>query len=93
MGPADIWDNYIRYIGAGAVAFGGLVTLIRAIPTMVRSFGSGVKEVARDRAGGGSVKRTSLDLPVKWVMVGATGTRECSRGFSLRYPSTPSAPS
>lgn len=73
MGPADIWNNYIRYIGAGAVAFGGLVTLIRAIPTMVRSFGSGVKEVARDRAGGANVKRTSLDLPVKWVMVGALG--------------------
>ncbi len=74
MGPADIWNNYIRYIGAGAVAFGGLVTLIRAIPTMVRSFGSGVREVARDRAGGaGGVKRTSLDLPVKYVMLGALG--------------------
>ncbi|MFH1688857.1 MAG: oligopeptide transporter, OPT family [Candidatus Eisenbacteria bacterium] len=74
MGPADIWNNYIRYIGAGAVAFGGLVTLIRAIPTMVRSFGSGVKEVARDRAGGSTgVRRTALDLPVKYVMAGALG--------------------
>lgn len=73
MGPADIWNNYIRYIGAGAVAFGGLVTLIRAIPTMMSSFKSGVREVARDRTGGDSVRRTSLDLPVKWVMVGALG--------------------
>jgi putative OPT family oligopeptide transporter len=74
MGPYDIWNNYIRYIGAGAVAFGGLVTLIRAVPTMVRSFGSGVKEVAREGAGeDGGVKRTSLDLPVKYVMAGALG--------------------
>jgi putative OPT family oligopeptide transporter len=74
MGPAAIWNNYIRYIGAGAVAFGGLVTLIRAIPTMVRSFGSGMKEVARAGAGSsGAVKRTALDLPVKYVMAGALG--------------------
>jgi putative OPT family oligopeptide transporter len=73
MGPADIWNNYIRYIGAGAVAFGGLVTLIKAIPTMVRSFGSGVREVARDKGAEGGVKRTSLDLPVKYVMAGALG--------------------
>jgi putative OPT family oligopeptide transporter len=73
MGPADIWNNYIRYIGAGAVAFGGLVTLIRAIPTMVSSFRSGVREVARDRAGGSHTRRTSLDMPVKWVMAGALG--------------------
>ncbi len=74
MGPADIWNNYIRYIGAGAVAFGGLVTLIRAIPTMARSFGSGMREVARERAAGaGRVARTSLDMPVKYVMAGALG--------------------
>jgi len=72
MGPAEIWNNYIRYIGAGAVAFGGLVTLIRAIPTMVSSFRSGVREVARDHDGG-STRRTSLDLPVKYVMAGALG--------------------
>lgn len=73
MGPADIWNNYIRYIGAGAVAFGGLVTLIRAIPTMVRSFGSGVREVTRDKTAREAVARTSLDLPVKYVMAGAAG--------------------
>jgi putative OPT family oligopeptide transporter len=73
MGPADIWNNYIRYIGAGAVAFGGLVTLIRAVPTMVRSFGSGVREVARDTGAREAVARTSLDLPVKYVMAGALG--------------------
>ncbi|MBN2566002.1 MAG: oligopeptide transporter, OPT family [Candidatus Eisenbacteria bacterium] len=73
MGPADIWNYYIRYIGAGAVAFGGLVTLIKSVPTMVRSFRSGVREVARDKSPREAVARTSLDLPVKYVMAGALG--------------------
>src|SRR5207344_559076 len=32
MGPDDIWSSYIRYIGAGAVAAGGIINLIRALP-------------------------------------------------------------
>jgi len=72
MSPEEIWDSYIRYIGAGAVAFGGLVTLVRAIPTMVRSFRASVREIARrgdaDESG---PPRTARDLPVKLVMWGA----------------------
>ncbi len=72
MDPIDIWDNYIRYIGAGAVVFGGVVTLIRAAPTMVRSFRMGMKGLAKDgEEGTESVRRTSRDLPLKYVMWGA----------------------
>lgn len=70
MTPIDIWDNYIRYIGAGAVAFGGLVTLAKAIPTIVDSFGQGVRQLFR-RGAGGAVPRTSQDLPMKVVLIGA----------------------
>jgi putative OPT family oligopeptide transporter len=72
MNPIDIWDNYIRYIGAGAVAFGGLVTLIKAIPTIVDSFGEGLKELTR---GGRSAsgRRTSRDIPMQAVVYGAIG--------------------
>lgn len=74
MGPAEIWDNYIRYIGAGAVAFGGVVTLLRAIPTMARSFGSGVKEIRREAGEeSGPARRTARDIPMKYVMGGALG--------------------
>ena len=38
MSPQDIWSNYIRYIGAGAVAIGGLISLFRSLPTIVASF-------------------------------------------------------
>jgi len=67
MTPHDIWNYFIRYIGAGAVAFGGFVTLIKSIPTIVESFKLGSKELAR-----GSEKmekiRTDRDLPVKFVI-------------------------
>ena len=72
MNPIDIWDNYIRYIGAGAVAFGGLVTLIKAIPTIVDSFGEGLRELARGGRGA-SGRRTSRDLPMRAVLSGAIG--------------------
>ena len=72
MSPIEIWDNYIRYIGAGAVAFGGLVTLVRAIPTMVRSFGAGMKAIAADGSqADGPSPRTARDLPMKLVLAAA----------------------
>jgi len=46
LDPAGIRNNYIKYIGAGAVAFGGLVSLVKAIPVIVTSFGLGIREVA-----------------------------------------------
>ncbi len=71
MGPGEIWNNYIRYIGAGAVAFGGLVTLIKAIPTMISSFGAGFRELLGRSSGETEVVRTSRDLPTKLVLWGA----------------------
>jgi uncharacterized oligopeptide transporter (OPT) family protein len=38
MSPGKIWNRYIRYIGAGAVALGGIMSLIRAMPTIISSF-------------------------------------------------------
>jgi putative OPT family oligopeptide transporter len=70
MSPIEIWDNYIRYIGAGAVAFGGLVTLAKAIPTIIDSFGQGIRQLFR-RGGGVGCKRTEHDLPMKAVLSGA----------------------
>ena len=68
MGPGDIWTRYVRYIGAGAVATGGLITLIRSIPTMLESFRVGARQL-RERLGGGAgpEPRTSRDLPLSVV--------------------------
>ena len=72
MGPGDIWDNYIRYVGAGAVAFGGIITLIRAVPTIIESFKLGAKEIGKSISGQEtSSKRTERDLPLGKIMIGA----------------------
>jgi putative OPT family oligopeptide transporter len=67
MSPDNIWNYFIRYIGAGAVAFGGIITLIRSIPTIVESFRLGSKELlaGTDHS---SVKRTDRDLSIKVVL-------------------------
>jgi putative OPT family oligopeptide transporter len=68
MSPSALWSRYVRYIGAGAVATGGLITLIRSIPTMVESFRSGARQI-RDRltVGEGAEPRTGRDLPLSVV--------------------------
>jgi putative OPT family oligopeptide transporter len=72
MEPIDIWDNYIRYIGAGAVVFGGVVTLIRAVPTIIRSFRMGIKGLTSGgEEDGEGEKRTARDLPTRYVVIGA----------------------
>src|SRR5699024_1036459 len=43
MGFHQIWDNYLRYIGAGAVAFGGIMGLIKTLPTIAASFSGSIK--------------------------------------------------
>ncbi len=72
MTPDDIWANYIRYIGGGAVVFGGIVTLLRALPTIWNSFRENMREVL-DRRGGAfdTRQRTEQDIPVFWALIGA----------------------
>jgi putative OPT family oligopeptide transporter len=57
---------YVRYIGAGAVASAGIITLIKSIPTMVKSFKLGMSRL-RDGAGGLAQIRTDRDLSLKAV--------------------------
>jgi uncharacterized oligopeptide transporter (OPT) family protein len=72
MEPGEIWNRYIRYVGAGAVAFGGIITLVRALPTIVGSFRMGIRGI-RESADQGSIKRTERDLPFTTVLAGALG--------------------
>ncbi len=67
MSASQIWTRYVRYIGAGAVATAGIITLIRSIPVMIESFKMGAKHIGD---GTKSVLRTSNDLPLKVVAVG-----------------------
>ncbi|MEM8931111.1 MAG: oligopeptide transporter, OPT family [Acidobacteriota bacterium] len=72
MSASEIWNRYVRYIGAGAVATGGLITLIKSIPTMIESFKIGfaqIKKRAGDADGSAaSIERTDHDLSFKIVL-------------------------
>jgi putative OPT family oligopeptide transporter len=67
MSPDQIWNYFIRYIGAGAVAFGGFVTLIKSIPTIIESFRLGSRELSQG-TGAPAKARTDSDLSIKFVI-------------------------
>ncbi len=72
MEPRDIWNNYIRYIGAGSVAFGGIVTLIRSLPTIWESFRVGFAEVVHGfKNTTRQSERVSRDIPMTYVLIGS----------------------
>ena len=71
MAPGQIWTRYVRYIGAGAVATAGIITLIRSLKTMVESFRLGVRHLGNRDGDGGATERTHRDLPLKAVGLGA----------------------
>jgi OPT family oligopeptide transporter len=67
-----LYRAYIRQIGAGAVAAGGFITLMRTLPTIVSSFKDSIASLREgSRAGGG--KRTERDLPITVVLAGSAG--------------------
>jgi putative OPT family oligopeptide transporter len=71
MSPDDIWGRYIRYIGAGAVAAGGIVNLLKALPTIVDSFRASFRDLRLSTQGdAGSGPRTERDLPITVVLGG-----------------------
>lgn len=67
-GGADgIWGSYIRYIGAGALAAGGIISLIKSLPLIVRTFRDAIKGMAK--GGAASNERTAQDLNMKIVLI------------------------
>jgi len=70
MAPNEIRSRYVLYIGAGAVATGGFISLGRALPTIVKAFRSGIKSFRAGKAVG-SVPRTERDLPFGVVLYGS----------------------
>ena len=65
-----IWDNYIRYIGAGAVAFGGIFSLIKAIPLIIRTFRDAIGGYTKSGTGGDDDVRTDRDMSITVLIIG-----------------------
>lgn len=70
MTPTQIRLGYARYIGAGAVAAAGLITLIRTLPTIVSAFRDSFKNL-KDAKAGVAQTRTERDIPITYVILGS----------------------
>ncbi len=72
MDTHDIWKSYVLYIGAGAVAAGGIISLFSSLPLIFSAFRAGLKDFSvTDSAGKDQTPRTDRDLPLS-VVVGGT---------------------
>lgn len=65
-GASGIWSNYIRYIGAGALAAGGIISLIKSLPLIIRTFKDALKGMGSGT--GASNLRTEQDISMKIVL-------------------------
>jgi putative OPT family oligopeptide transporter len=70
MGTSDIWARYVRYIGAGAVATAGILTVLRGLPTMVGAFAAVVRGIRKSSGGAAltEIPNTDRDLPGSFVI-------------------------
>ncbi|MBQ5777933.1 MAG: oligopeptide transporter, OPT family [Oscillospiraceae bacterium] len=66
-GAGAIWSSYIRYIGAGALAAGGIISLIKSLPLIIRTFRDAIKGMS----GGTNVgsERTNQSISMKIVLI------------------------
>lgn len=67
-GASAIWSSYIRYIGAGAVAAGGIISLVKTLPLLFSTFYEAVKAARSGKEK--SEKRTERDLDIRFVIGG-----------------------
>jgi len=68
MSTWGIWKNYIKYIGAGAVAAGGIISLIKSLPLIITTFGKAMKDY-KNKEFGDSTVRTDQDIPMKYILI------------------------
>lgn len=66
-GASGIWSSYIRYIGAGALAAGGIISLCKSLPLIITTFRDAMKGLKG--AGAADNKRTSQDLSMKFILI------------------------
>ena len=67
-GAAAIWSNYVKYIGAGAIATGGIISLIKSLPLIISTFRDSMKSMKGSQNGG--TLRTDKDLPMGVILAG-----------------------
>ncbi|MCH7690046.1 MAG: oligopeptide transporter, OPT family [candidate division Zixibacteria bacterium] len=70
MDPGELRNSYIKYLGVGAVALGGFVSLLKSFPVIIASFKKGFEQLLGKKVQTEDTPRTDRDLPMKWVLLG-----------------------
>lgn len=68
-GAGAIWSQYVRYIGAGALAAAGIISLVKSLPLICKTFTSAIKGL-KGTDSSGSNERTSQEISIKAVIIG-----------------------
>lgn len=67
-GASNIWNNYVKYIGAGAIATGGIISLIKSLPLIITTFRDSMKSMKGGQNKG--TLRTEQDIPMNVILLG-----------------------
>ena len=67
-GASKIWSTYVKYIGAGAIATGGIISLIKSLPLIIATFRDSMKSMKGGK--NTSTERTAQDLPMNIILIG-----------------------
>jgi putative OPT family oligopeptide transporter len=74
MTPSQMWESYIRPMGAGAVAMAGLITLAKTMPTIINALRGGIKDIRKQQGDTEAASgRLDRDLSMRWVVLGSLG--------------------
>jgi len=71
MGADDVWSNYVRYIGAGCLGVGGLLSLIKIAPILWKTIHVSFKELFGGFKSQGHLERTQKDISMAWLIIGS----------------------
>lgn len=70
MSADEVWSNYIRYIGAGTVATGGVLSLFNIAPLIWKTIQHGIKELIQAPLASQTI-RTDKDISLRWLILGS----------------------
>jgi putative OPT family oligopeptide transporter len=87
MSADDVWSNYIRYIGAGAVATGGVLCLFNIVPLIWKTIHHGFKELIQKPISA-QIGRTDKDISLRWLILGSAAiilTLWLMPGFKMNF--------
>lgn len=68
LSAMKLWDHYIKYIGAGAVAMGGIISLLKSLPMIGSAFSHAMKGLTKRESAAGTTLRTDRDMPMPLLL-------------------------